>query len=186
MDAAHVQGVRNALPQSIYNLTVSGGAGQSSCMRRRSLVLVCGALLTLAGCGKDVEDPTFNSDGPGGPAGTAASSSSSSEGGDTDEEDDDADADQGQDESEADSSPPMTDDGDPTTGPVGDTGDDNGDGGGGCGNGMVSPGEQCDGADLQGFDCNSLGLNGGSLSCDPVTCTFDTSMCGSSSGGSSG
>jgi hypothetical protein len=42
---------------------------------------------------------------------------------------------------------------------------------------MISPGEQCDGLDLQGFDCGSLGLGGGVLSCDPVTCTFDTSRC---------
>jgi hypothetical protein len=48
----------------------------------------------------------------------------------------------------------------------------------GCGDGMLSPGEQCDGMDLQGFDCESLGLGDGTLGCDPVTCTFDTSMCG--------
>lgn len=47
----------------------------------------------------------------------------------------------------------------------------------GCGDGMISPGEQCDGLDLQGFDCESLGLGGGVLSCDPVMCTFDTSRC---------
>ncbi len=56
----------------------------------------------------------------------------------------------------------------------------------GCGDGTISPGEQCDGEELQGFDCNSLGLNGGVLSCDPITCTFDTSMCTSTSGGTSG
>jgi hypothetical protein len=48
----------------------------------------------------------------------------------------------------------------------------------GCGDGEVDVGEQCDGADLQGFDCESLGLGAGELGCDPVTCTFDTSMCG--------
>ncbi len=47
----------------------------------------------------------------------------------------------------------------------------------GCGNGEISPGEQCDGEDLQGFDCMSLGLQGGELLCSPLTCTFDTSMC---------
>lgn len=46
-----------------------------------------------------------------------------------------------------------------------------------CGDGMVGPGEQCDGMDLQGFDCDSLGLGGGRLSCAPATCTFDTSAC---------
>ena len=47
----------------------------------------------------------------------------------------------------------------------------------GCGNGVVEPGEQCDGMNLQGFDCASLGLGGGILACDPVLCVFDTSMC---------
>jgi len=60
------------------------------------------------------------------------------------------------------------------------------DAGGGCGDGMVSPGEQCDGGDLQGFDCQSLGLSGGTLACDPVTCTFDTSMCMSGGQGTGG
>jgi hypothetical protein len=46
-----------------------------------------------------------------------------------------------------------------------------------CGNGTIQPGEQCDGANLQGFDCESLGLSGGVLGCDPFTCTFDTSGC---------
>lgn len=57
---------------------------------------------------------------------------------------------------------------------------------GGCGDGVVSPGEQCDGADLQGLDCTSLGLGTGTLGCDPMMCTFDTSMCMSDSGGTSG
>jgi hypothetical protein len=56
---------------------------------------------------------------------------------------------------------------------------------GNCGNGVIDPGEQCDGADLQGFDCFSLGLGGGVLACDPVMCTFDTSMC-MGGGGTSG
>lgn len=57
----------------------------------------------------------------------------------------------------------------------------------GCGNGVIDPNEQCDGANLNGFTCQTLGNAGGSLGCDPVTCTFDTSMCmGNSSGGTSG
>lgn len=51
-----------------------------------------------------------------------------------------------------------------------------------CGNGDIDPGEQCDGDNLQGFDCLSLGLGGGRLGCDPITCTFDTSMCRPSGG----
>jgi len=54
--------------------------------------------------------------------------------------------------------------------------------GGNCGNGVIDAGEQCDGADLQGFDCASLGLNGGTLNCDAMMCTFDTSMCSSTTG----
>jgi hypothetical protein len=71
--------------------------------------------------------------------------------------------------------------GDTSTGPAADTG-----GVGNCGNGVIDAGEQCDGADLQGFDCQSLGLNGGTLACDPMMCTFDTSMCSSTTGGTSG
>lgn len=57
---------------------------------------------------------------------------------------------------------------------------------GNCGNGVIDMGEQCDGAELQGFTCDSLGLNGGTLACDPMMCTFDTSMCSSTTGGTSG
>jgi hypothetical protein len=57
--------------------------------------------------------------------------------------------------------------------------------GGVCGDGVVDPGEQCDGANLQGFDCASLGLGGGVLACDPIICVFDTSMC-MPGGGTSG
>lgn len=55
-----------------------------------------------------------------------------------------------------------------------------------CGDGMISPGEQCDGGNLQNFDCGSLGLGTGTLLCDPVTCTFDTSMCMNTTSGTSG
>lgn len=60
---------------------------------------------------------------------------------------------------------------------TGTPGTDSGGNTGNCGNGAIDAGEQCDGADLQGFDCASLGLSGGTLACDPVMCTFDTSMC---------
>jgi hypothetical protein len=69
------------------------------------------------------------------------------------------------------------DDGDVTSGPMSSTG------GNDCGDGVVTPGEQCDGEDLQGFDCASLGLGGGTLACDPIMCSFDTSMCMSTSSG---
>lgn len=73
-----------------------------------------------------------------------------------------------------------------TTGPM-TTGDGTTGGGmAGCGNGKIDPNEQCDGANLNGFTCESLGNAGGTLACDPVTCTFDTSMCDGGGGGTSG
>jgi len=174
--------------QAIYGLTLVTCAGQSSAMRCVATGLLYVALFGLAACGKNVDDPTFNGEGQTAEGGTAASatagSSSTSNGG----ADDDSAMDQGQDATTA--TPGGESTGSATTapmdsGPVDDTGNGE-EGGGGCGDGMVSPGEQCDGADLQGFDCNSLGLAGGTLSCDAVTCTFDTSMCMSGGGGTGG
>jgi len=46
-----------------------------------------------------------------------------------------------------------------------------------CGDGVLSPGEDCEGADLGGETCVSQGFGGGgTLSCD-AGCTFDTTMC---------
>jgi len=61
--------------------------------------------------------------------------------------------------------------------------------GGGCGNGVIDDGEQCDGGNLGGFSCSDLGYSGGTLACDPVTCTYDASGCTTdttTSGGTSG
>ncbi len=44
------------------------------------------------------------------------------------------------------------------------------------GNGQIDPGEQCDGPDLAGQTCRSLGLGVGMLACNG-NCTFDTSGC---------
>lgn len=58
-----------------------------------------------------------------------------------------------------------------------------------CGDGMVDEGEHCDGDDLDGSACADLGYAGGTLACDPMTCTFDTSACmggGSEGGGTTG
>ena len=47
-----------------------------------------------------------------------------------------------------------------------------------CGNGVIDGGEECDGALLGGATCQTLGFSGGgALNCDPVTCTYDESMC---------
>lgn len=46
-----------------------------------------------------------------------------------------------------------------------------------CGNGVVDAvGEQCDGADVSGETCTSLGFPGGTLGCSSG-CTFDTTPC---------
>ena len=48
-----------------------------------------------------------------------------------------------------------------------------------CGDGSVNVvGEQCDGADLGGESCTTLGFDGGALACDG-SCGFDTSGCDS-------
>jgi hypothetical protein len=46
-----------------------------------------------------------------------------------------------------------------------------------CGNGVIDTGEQCDGTNLDGETCASLGYGGGVLACLASTCTYDTSMC---------
>lgn len=72
-------------------------------------------------------------------------------------------------------------DGDPTTGDGDGDGDPStsgdGDGDAVCGNGLVDDGEQCDGGNLGGYSCTDLGYSGGTLGCDPVTCTYDASGC---------
>jgi|GEM_PF-6088751 hypothetical protein len=45
-----------------------------------------------------------------------------------------------------------------------------------CGDGLAESGESCDGNDLSGKDCNTLGFDGGQLTCDDA-CTFDTAGC---------
>lgn len=94
---------------------------------------------------------------------------------------------------------------DPGSEPAGD-GDADGDGGdgdsAGDGDGATGSGQPddeppppcgdgtdtCDPEDLGGETCQSLGAFGGTLACDPVTCTYDMSMClgGGANGGSGG
>jgi len=45
-----------------------------------------------------------------------------------------------------------------------------------CGNGIIEGGEDCEGEDLGGATCESLGYGPGILACD-IACTFDTSGC---------
>jgi hypothetical protein len=55
--------------------------------------------------------------------------------------------------------------------------DDDGDDESPCGNDRIDEGEDCDGALLDGVTCINLGFTGGQLSCDPVTCMFETGAC---------
>jgi len=55
-----------------------------------------------------------------------------------------------------------------------------------CGNGMIEGAEQCDGASMGPANCGQLGFSGGTLLCDPATCTYDDSMCFSGAGGVGG
>ena len=52
-----------------------------------------------------------------------------------------------------------------------------------CGNTLVEPVEECDGDDLAGYDCVSLGYEGGALRCT-ADCTFDVSRCSAPCGDS--
>jgi hypothetical protein len=45
-----------------------------------------------------------------------------------------------------------------------------------CGDGLIGPGEQCDGTNFAGSTCLSLGFSGGTLLCS-ATCRLDTSSC---------
>ncbi len=51
-----------------------------------------------------------------------------------------------------------------------------------CGNGVVEHGEECDGTDLAGATCGSLGFTGGVLTCSEQ-CQLNTSMCMSDGSG---
>lgn len=50
-----------------------------------------------------------------------------------------------------------------------------------CGNGVIDPSEQCDGANLNGESCVTQGFNSGTLICHPAgtpnECQFNTSSC---------
>lgn len=45
-----------------------------------------------------------------------------------------------------------------------------------CGDGMISPGEECDGAKLNGMTCGDFEFDGGTLGC-AASCKFDTTKC---------
>lgn len=45
-----------------------------------------------------------------------------------------------------------------------------------CGDGVLDPNEECDGAELDAQTCDGFGFDGGILQCSPE-CAYDTSMC---------
>ncbi len=142
-------------------------------VRKGTLVFL---VIGLAACTQDVDDPAnFTA---GNSQGNTAASSSSGGGGDTDSATSVGDNSAGQTSSTGPGSADSTGSASATTTSASATDD----GPASCGNGVIDAGEQCDGADLQGFDCASLGLNGGTLACDAMMCTFDTSMCSSTTG----
>lgn len=55
-----------------------------------------------------------------------------------------------------------------------------------CGNGVIDPTEECDGEFLHQESCETLGMGSGMLACDPITCSYDTSMCQGPTGGGGG
>lgn len=57
--------------------------------------------------------------------------------------------------------------------------------GGSCGNGVIDPGEDCDGTSLAGATCMKLMNASGPLGCT-ADCMYDTSMCMTGNGGSGG
>jgi len=54
-----------------------------------------------------------------------------------------------------------------------------------CGDGAAGTGEECDGSDLKGQSCASLGYTGGTLACY-ADCTLNTSSCLTGGGGGGG
>lgn len=123
-----------------------------------------------AGCGKDDESNSgafMDSTDDSGEAGTAADSADGGTGANT----------SGETDTITDSDSATTDPGmDLPAG--GESSGNDSSGNPGCGDGVITPPEQCDGNDLDGYTCETLGYTGGgTLACDPVTCTLDTSNC---------
>ena len=51
-----------------------------------------------------------------------------------------------------------------------------------CGDSLITGQEDCDGTQLGGYTCATLGLGAGNLTCNSTTCLFDTSGCAFASG----
>jgi hypothetical protein len=151
-------------------------------MRSRLILSVIPVFALLAACGDDVPNEFLNTASGADSSGTATDTGAPADLPETGGQDTTGDGDGDGD--------PGDGDGDPGDGDPGD-GDPTG-GIGMCGDGVIDIGEQCDGVELNGYTCADLGYTSGDLACDPVTCTYDASMCvtdmdgGSGSGGTSG
>lgn len=135
--------------------------GESHPVMRRLTISLLGSVLALGlGCGEDPEEPNaFQTQGNNDEVDTESAGDSG------------APVDQLNDESTSESTTTTTSTDDTTTTTT------TTDTGGECGNGTIDDGEQCDGGNLGGFSCTDLGYSGGTLACDPVTCTYDASGC---------
>jgi hypothetical protein len=134
---------------------------------RRSLIGLVLVLPLAVTCGKDDDDDGGGSSSGGGTTGdggTQTDTSDSSSGG--------SDTSSGGSGTTSSSSGSGSESGSGTTGL--------------CGNNTIDPGEDCDGTELGGETCESLGEGTGTLGCDPMTCTYDTSMCTGNGSSTSG
>jgi hypothetical protein len=139
-------------------------------MRRLTIGLLGSALaLGFVACADDPEEPNaFQTQGNDDEAGSETEQLPDQLEG----VDDDIDSTTTTDDGNDDTTTTTTDDGNDDTTTTTTTGGD-----GECGNGVIDDGEQCDGGNLGGFSCTDLGYSGGTLACDPVTCTYDASGC---------
>lgn len=138
-------------------------------------LLLCAAVLSSGCAGGDEEDGGF----------TFGPTSFGSVGDENVDEDTDT-SDTSDTTGDGDTSTTTTGDGDTTTTTTGDgdtTTTDDGEsdtttttGGDDCGNGLIDPGETCDGPNFNGASCMVLGYDGGSLTCN-ANCAVDTSGC---------
>jgi hypothetical protein len=158
-------------------------------MRRFAIALTpCLFLVSLACAEEPLPPNAFMTVGSSGTQTTTASETSGDSMETNAPEDLPGDGDGDDDPGDGDADPTTEGDGDadPTTEGDGDADPTTDSGDPVCGNGVVDDGEQCDGGNLGGFTCVDLGYSGGTLACDPVTCTYDASACVTDMDGGSG
>jgi hypothetical protein len=157
-------------PREFFLDAIAGKREAAFVMRRFAIALTPAFVVLAFGCAEDPDPPNaFMTQGNT----TVGNEDESSTGTPQDlPSTGDGDGDPTTGDGDGDGDPATGDgDGDPTTG------DGDGDPNPVCGNGLVDDGEQCDGGNLGGFSCTDLGYSGGTLACDPITCTYDASGC---------